>query len=338
MYAETDDQHYSRVIILVKANSGMSKFDDLRAKKACFPEFGGIASIAFVDVGRSRGVFRKNECNYANLIASYFDESCAPGAKDVLHDAKFRQSSPEAEKLCKLCERQGIQPFDADVVSRPLTRTAARVVEAPLEDETTVVKDTSQFSIAPVKVAEVIKEETSAPKAEVKAETPKVEVPKEADEEKSEEYDYGNDVEETETPKSRRRRQTTFGACAPTRSNRYFGTRGALRCLVEAGDVAVVEVQRLSEIFTELGLSTDDYRIMCRNGTVIPINNFYVDPGCPLVTIVDGEIVVKRNETKVKSITSALYSFDQYFNIKDDPSFKFYGEYNGQENLLFEVS
>lgn len=42
MYAETDDQFYSRVVILVKATSQISKFDDLHGKKACFPEFGGI--------------------------------------------------------------------------------------------------------------------------------------------------------------------------------------------------------------------------------------------------------------------------------------------------------
>lgn len=42
MYAETDDQHYSKVVILIKANSRINTFNDLKGKKACFPEFGGI--------------------------------------------------------------------------------------------------------------------------------------------------------------------------------------------------------------------------------------------------------------------------------------------------------
>lgn len=110
MYAETEDMYYSKVVILVKKGSGIDKFEKLRGRKACFPEFGGIASIAFVDAGRNKGLFSKNECNYGKLLASYFSDSCAPGAKDVLHDNNYRQSSPEAEKLCKLCDSQSFIP------------------------------------------------------------------------------------------------------------------------------------------------------------------------------------------------------------------------------------
>lgn len=295
------------------------------------------ASIAFVDVGRSRGIFRKNECNYANLLASYFGDSCAPGAKDVLHDQKFRQTSPEAESLCKLCERQSSVPFNvnADVGAKPLTRSSAKadmIVQPDEEPVAETVAVEKKLDAAPARVVEAPLEVA----AEVeKVEQPEVEEPEDVQED---EDDYDNDTETVETAKSRRRRQATYGACAPTRSNKYFGTRGAIRCFAEAGDVAIVEIQKLHEIVNELGLDTEDYRIMCRNGTVVPINNFNVDAGCPLVTIVDGEIVVKRGEQKVQSIRSALYSFDQYFQIRDDPSFKPYGKYNGQENLLFEVS
>lgn len=58
-------------------------------------------------MGRSRGIFRKDECNYGRLLASYFGDSCAPGAKDVLHDQRFSsRSSNEADSLCKLCSVQ----------------------------------------------------------------------------------------------------------------------------------------------------------------------------------------------------------------------------------------
>lgn len=37
------------------------------------------------------------------------------GAKNVLHDQKFRQTSPEADKLCNLCRNQGSESrFDLD--------------------------------------------------------------------------------------------------------------------------------------------------------------------------------------------------------------------------------
>lgn len=355
MYAETDDQFYSQVVILVKANSGVQRFDDLRGKKACFPEFGGIASIAFVDVGRSRGVFRKNECNYANLLASYFDESCAPGAKDVLHDQKFRQTSPEADRLCKLCERQST-PFsvDADVIASPVVRQSAKadmVVSPsfkPEEDDDLDVEEIQPTKeVSPARMAAApVKEDTGAEKSqevateEEKKEDTKVEETPKTESDYDEEADYNNDddAEDTTAAKSRKRRQISHGYCAPTRSNRYFGTRGALQCFSEAGDVAIVELQRLASIVDELKLNTDNYRIMCRNGTVVPINNFQVDANCPLVTIVDGEVVVRRNEPKLKSITSVLYSLDRYLNLNDEPSFKPYGTFNGQKNLLFEDS
>lgn len=59
-------------------------------------------------MGRTRGIFRKDECNYGRLLASYFGDSCAPGAKDVLHDQRFSsRSTKEADSLCKLCIMQG---------------------------------------------------------------------------------------------------------------------------------------------------------------------------------------------------------------------------------------
>jgi len=261
MYAETDDQHYSRVVILIKDGAGIQRFEDLRSRKVCFPEFGGIASIAFVDVGRNRGLFSRNECNYGKLLASYFGDSCAPGAKDVLHDQKFKQSSPEAEKLCRLCDNQA---FHA-------TRRFSPDLSAPVSN-------------------------------------------------------------------LRKRRQLATGYCTPTKTNRYFGTRGALQCFEESGEVAILEIQRAKDIVAELRIDTSAFRIMCRDGSIVPVNNFDIPVDCPLVTIVDGEIVIRRNSTKQRAVVSALNSFDRYFNLNEEPNFSMFRKFDGHLNVLFEDS
>lgn len=136
---------------------------------------------------------------------------------------------------------------------------------------------------------------------------------------------------------ARRRRQAATGYCTPTRNNRYFGTRGALQCFAEVGEVAVVELQKLKALSAELKLDTTQYQVMCRDGTIIPADNFNVPNDCPLVTITDGEVVVKRNSGKQKGVVSALNAFDRYFQINGEPSFKPFNSYNGELNLLFEV-
>uniref|UniRef100_A0A336LPD1 CSON015606 protein n=1 Tax=Culicoides sonorensis TaxID=179676 RepID=A0A336LPD1_CULSO len=278
LYAETDDQHYSKVVILIKANSRISRFEDLKGKKACFPEFGGIASIAFVDTGRGRGLFKQNECNYGRLLAGFFGDSCAPGAKDVLRDSKFRQSSPEADKLCNLCRHQASESrFNADENIETIPAGNNANVRGQMRNE-----------------AENVAE-------------------------------------------SRPKRQVS-NHCAPTHENRYFGTKGALQCLHEVGEVAVLELRKLQEFAEEMKLNPDDYKIMCRNGTISSTNNFVVDQNCPLITMIDGEVVIQRRSQKAKDVVNVLNSFDRYFQLNANPDFKIFDKFNGVEDLLFEDS
>lgn len=61
-----------------------------------------------------------------------------------------------------------------------------------------------------------------------------------------------------------------------------------------------------------------------------------MDQDCALTTIVDGEIVVARNNRKTPGILNALSSFDKYF--QSDPDFKMYNSFGGKRDLLFKVS
>lgn len=42
LYAETETERYSSVVMVVKENTKFRKFEDLKGSKACFPEYGSI--------------------------------------------------------------------------------------------------------------------------------------------------------------------------------------------------------------------------------------------------------------------------------------------------------
>lgn len=60
-----------------------------------------------------------------------------------------------------------------------------------------------------------------------------------------------------------------------------------------------------------------------------------MDDDCALTTIVDGEIVVSKQNPKIDGIINALISFDKYF--QHDPDFKMFNAFGGKTDLLFKV-
>lgn len=124
--------------------------------------------------------------------------------------------------------------------------------------------------------------------------------------------------------------------CAAETDNKFYGTRGALSCLWENGDVAVLELQNLEEHARSLNLDPNQFRVMCKNGSMAAYTGFGVDSECPLTIIVDGEVVTRRHTTKLPGIVNMLLSLDIY--LQNDPDFKMYNIFNGDKNLLFEDS
>lgn len=124
--------------------------------------------------------------------------------------------------------------------------------------------------------------------------------------------------------------------CDAAPSNRYYGTRGALTCLHEIGEIAVIEFQNLAHHAQNLSLTPEHFRILCRNGSLAANPGFDVDESCMLTTIVDGEVVIRRKSDKNAAIINTLLSLDKY--LQNDPDFKMYNIFNGERNLLFEDS
>lgn len=235
------------------------------------------ASIAFINVAKNRGIFKREDCEFGRLLGAYFGESCFPGSKSVFHDPTT--SNPET--LCSLCQTHLVDST-TPVAIRPL----ADQVDADEDEENRVTDDGIE----------------------------------------GDEDDDSHDIPFVPN-------RATDCAAAP--SNRYYGTRGALSCLSEIGEIAVIEHQNLAQHARNLSLNPTDFRILCRNGSLAAYPGFDVDPPCFLTTIVDGEVVIRRRSDR-QGITNALLSLDKYFN--NDPDFKMYNIFSSERNLLFEDS
>ncbi|XP_050559441.1 transferrin-like [Spodoptera frugiperda] len=96
----------TRIAAFVKESSvvsgNVSRFENLRDRNACFPEFGGLAYVSFVRTGHERGILSTSECDYARVVGEYFGGACAPGAIDASF-ALSDSSSFNSSRLCTAC-------------------------------------------------------------------------------------------------------------------------------------------------------------------------------------------------------------------------------------------
>ncbi|XP_026318493.1 transferrin-like [Hyposmocoma kahamanoa] len=93
----------SRVAAFIKNSQAneITRFENLRNKRACFPEYGGLAYVAFVRTAQERGVISPNECDYAKAVGEFFESACAPGAIDAAH--VISATNYNATNLCTVC-------------------------------------------------------------------------------------------------------------------------------------------------------------------------------------------------------------------------------------------
>ena len=91
----------------------------------------------------------------------------------------------------------------------------------------------------------------------------------------------------------------------------------------------------MNDYARQLAINPNEFRIICRNGSLADRTGFDVEQDCALTTIVDGEIVVRPQNRKIPAIINALSSVDTY--LQRDPDFKMYNIFAGNRDLLFKV-
>ncbi|EFN77822.1 Transferrin [Harpegnathos saltator] len=240
LYCETETDKNSVIIAVVRSsadnNYPIKSFQDLKGKKACFPEYAGISWLSFVNIARKTGIISSTSCDYPLLASKLFSGACTPGIKDRDH-SRTSASADVSTKLCSACMRSN---------------------------------NTS---------------------------------------------------------------------CAVNSTNRYYNDKGAMHCLAEsAGDIAFVEVGNINDDAT----NPDDYRILCKNGSLAANPGFHVDDTCPLSVIIDSEVVGRKNNTQTDTtdILLALLKMEDWLGYRVDAErpIHVYGPFNGTYNLLFKDS
>ncbi|XP_015597144.1 transferrin [Cephus cinctus] len=103
LYTETETDRNSVVIAVVREGSSynVSSFAALSKRTACFPEYGGIAWLSFINTARTNGVLSES-CDYATIVADFLSGACTPGFRDRDH-LNSSLTSSAGSTLCSLC-------------------------------------------------------------------------------------------------------------------------------------------------------------------------------------------------------------------------------------------
>lgn len=82
------EDHYSVVVAVTRAKATMNKittWTDLKDKNACFPEFGGIAWLSFVNSARDHRIVVPDSCAYPEIVSKLLNGACTPGLNEANH-------------------------------------------------------------------------------------------------------------------------------------------------------------------------------------------------------------------------------------------------------------
>ncbi|GLV38042.1 Transferrin 3 [Carabus blaptoides fortunei] len=79
LYEDVEPEDRYETVAVVKKDSEIRSFQDMKGKKACFPSYEGIAWNSMLYDFHKRKLLA-NDCPYSLKAAKYFGDSCAPGA------------------------------------------------------------------------------------------------------------------------------------------------------------------------------------------------------------------------------------------------------------------
>ncbi|CAG2061987.1 unnamed protein product, partial [Timema podura] len=105
-YQESNSYGNNIIVPIIRADSIIGDLRGLVKAKACFPEFGGLAWVAFIESLRSASLVDRDVCPYGASANSLFASVCAPGSKDSDYD---RQGLNNGTDLCALCSEANLK-------------------------------------------------------------------------------------------------------------------------------------------------------------------------------------------------------------------------------------
>lgn len=117
LYADNDNERSNVVLAMIKDSSSpqFQSLHDLKGKKACFPEYGGISWMTFLNITRTNNVHEDNKtCDFKKIASDIFSKACVPGVRDIDHSTLQKKTSADVDALCALCPENNCQANDAN--------------------------------------------------------------------------------------------------------------------------------------------------------------------------------------------------------------------------------
>lgn len=105
LYSETVMDKNSVITAVVREPNDVNvkSFKDLKGRKACFPEYGGISWLSFINLARTNGLVSSRDCDFPSLVSKYLSGACTPGIEDADHSGNSPISQDISSKLCSAC-------------------------------------------------------------------------------------------------------------------------------------------------------------------------------------------------------------------------------------------
>ncbi|KAF7400737.1 hypothetical protein HZH66_005921 [Vespula vulgaris] len=111
LYTDTDKQTMKDNMIMAvlrkpeDGNYPIKNFQQLKGHTACFPEYGAIAWLSFINTARMNRIISSASCNYPKLLSNLFSGTCIPGINNSNHGNSII-SSNIINKLCSVCPKK----------------------------------------------------------------------------------------------------------------------------------------------------------------------------------------------------------------------------------------
>ncbi|XP_033220066.1 transferrin-like [Belonocnema kinseyi] len=122
IYADIDGEQSNVVLAVIKnsASSNFSSLQDLKGKRACFPEYGGISWMSFLNVVRKTNLTSHGtSCDFKQIASEIWSEACVPGIEDSNYKRLQISSSADGKSsLCSLCSEYNCQANDKNIYFR----------------------------------------------------------------------------------------------------------------------------------------------------------------------------------------------------------------------------
>ncbi|XP_018349576.1 PREDICTED: transferrin-like isoform X2 [Trachymyrmex septentrionalis] len=108
LYSETEVDKNSMTFAVMREpkedNYLIKNFQDLNGKKACFPEYGGLGWLSFINAAKKNDIISSKSCDYPLLVSELFSGACTPGIEDF--NSSTAISSDVSSKLCSACKNE----------------------------------------------------------------------------------------------------------------------------------------------------------------------------------------------------------------------------------------